>query len=117
MWKVEYTELFEAWWQSITEPQKISVDGYVGLLEEKGPALGFPHSSGVIGSKHSRMRELRVQHKGKPLRVLYAFDPRRVALLLLGGDKTGDKRWYLKNVPTADRLYAEHLDSLDRKRQ
>ncbi len=51
------------------------------------------------------MRELRVQHQGHPYRVLYMFDPRRVALLLLGGDKTGDDRWYEKNVPLADQIY------------
>jgi hypothetical protein len=55
------------------------------------------------------MRELRVQHKGRPYRVLYAFDPRRVAILLLGGNKTGDDRWYEAYVPRADRLYDEHL--------
>ena len=56
--------------------------------------LRFPHSSGVKGSKHDHMRELRIQHQGRPYRVLYAFDPRRVAILLIGGDKTGDDRWY-----------------------
>ena len=61
------------------------------------------------GSKHSHMRELRIQHQGRPLRVLYAFDPRRAAILLLGGDKTGNSRWYKVNVPIADRLYDEHL--------
>jgi hypothetical protein len=58
------------------------------------------------------MRELRIQHKGRPLRVLYAFDPRRVAILLIGGDKTGDDRWYETFVPVADRLYERHLAQL-----
>ena len=58
------------------------------------------------------MRELRVQHQGNPYRVLYAFDPRRVALLLIGGDKTGNDRWYVEYVPVADRLYDEHLQIL-----
>jgi hypothetical protein len=55
------------------------------------------------------MRELRIQHEGRPYRVLYAFDPRRAALLLLGGDKTGDDRWYQKMIPQADALYQRHL--------
>lgn len=55
------------------------------------------------------MRELRIQHDGRPYRVLYVFDPRRVALLLLGGDKTGDDRWYEKYVPLADRIYDQYL--------
>jgi len=50
-----------------------------------------------------------------PLRVLYAFDPRRVAILLLGGDKTGNDRWYEEFVPVADRLYDAHLASLKRE--
>ena len=58
------------------------------------------------------MRELRIQHEGRPYRVLNAFDPRRVALLLLGGDKTGNDRWYEHFVPVADRLYDEHVETL-----
>ena len=61
------------------------------------------------------MRELRVQHRGRPYRVLYAFDPRRIALLLIGGDKTGDDDWYKRVVPLADRLYDEHLEILARE--
>jgi hypothetical protein len=58
------------------------------------------------------MRELRVQHQGHPYRVLYVFDPRRVAILLLGSDKTGDDRWYERNVPLADRLCDNHLSEI-----
>lgn len=61
------------------------------------------------------MRELRVQHRGRPYRVLYAFDPWRVALLLIGGEKTGDDRWYERFVPIADRLYDEHLRTIKRE--
>lgn len=84
----------------------------VRLLEERGPSLGFPHSCGITGSRHSHMRELRTQHDGHPLRTLYAFDPRRSAILLVGGDKTGDDRWYDVNIPVVDRLYDEHLEQL-----
>lgn len=61
------------------------------------------------------MRELRTQHGGHPFRTLYAFDPRRTAILLIGGDKTGDNRWYDVNVPVADLLYDEHLEQLRRE--
>ena len=84
----------------------------VRLLEVRGPMLGFPHTSGINGSRHSHMRELRTQHEGRPLRTLYAFDPLRAAILLIGGDKTGDDRWYETHVPVADRLYDEHLTQL-----
>ena len=66
-------------------------------------------------SAYPNMRELVVQHAGRPSRVLYAFDPRRVAILLIGGDKTEDDRWYDVNVPLADRLYEEHLETLKRE--
>lgn len=61
------------------------------------------------------MRELRIQHEGRPYRVLCAFDPRRTGILLIGGDKTGNDRWYAENVPIADRLYDEHLEELKRE--
>jgi hypothetical protein len=85
----------------------------IGLLEAKGPHLPFPYSSGVTSSRHSHMRELRTQVHGRPFRTLYAFDPRRVAILLIAGDKTGDDRWYDINVPRADDLYEEHLEILE----
>jgi hypothetical protein len=58
------------------------------------------------------MKELRTQHAGRPYRTLFAFDPRRVAILLIGGDKTGNGRWYEEFVPRADRIYAEHLKQI-----
>lgn len=111
-WEVEHTDEFEEWWNGLTEDQQVSLAASVGLLEERGPNLGFPHSSGVNSSRYGHMRELRTQHDGSPLRTLYAFDPRRTAILLIGGDKTGDGRWYETNVPKADKLYDDHLDQL-----
>lgn len=108
-WDVEYTNEFEEWWNGLSEDEQVSLATSVHLLEERGPALGFPHCSGINGSKHSHMRELRTQHEGRPIRTLYAFDPRRSAILLIGGDETGDNRWYDAHIPIADRLYEEHL--------
>ena len=88
----------------------------MGLLEALGATLGYPHSSRVAGSKHSHLRELRVQHRGRPIRVLYAFDPRRTAILLIAGDKTGDDRFSERMIPVADRLYDKHLEQLRRER-
>ena len=96
----------------MSEDEQEALDSSVHLLEERGPALGFPHSSGINGSKHGHMRELRTQVRGRPLRTLYAFDPRRSAVLLIGGDKSGDDRWYAVYVPIADSLYDKHLDQL-----
>jgi len=111
-WDIEVTDEFKAWWNGLTEPERISVERAVLLLEDRGPHLPFPYSSRANGSRHSAMRELRVQHRGQPYRVLYIFDPRRVALLLLGGDNTGD-RWYEKNVPLADQIYDNHLAEME----
>jgi hypothetical protein len=65
-----------------------------------------------VGSRHGHLRELRIQSGGQPVRVFYAFDPRRTAILLIGGDKTGDDRFYEQFVPLADWLYDEHLKEL-----
>lgn len=114
-WNVEYTDEFGLWWNDLDEGEQVDVDACVGLLEAKGPNLPFPYSSGVEGSKHSHMRELRIQHAGEPYRVLYAFDPLRNAILLIGGNKTGNKRWYDEFVPRADRLYDTHLEELKKE--
>jgi hypothetical protein len=112
---VEYTDEFGSWWNTLSEDEQEDVAAIVGLLEEKGTQLPFPFSTGVGGSKHSHMRELRVQSKSNPLRILYAFDPRRTAILLIGGNKRGDKRWYKTYVPIADKLYADHLAELKKE--
>lgn len=114
-WEVEYTDEFGGWWNGLTEAEQESIAASVLLLEVRGPNLGFPHSSGINGSKHSHMRELRTQHEGHPYRTLYAFDPRRCAILLIGGDKTGDNRWYETHIPLADQLYDEHLEQLHKE--
>jgi len=84
----------------------------VKLLEDYGMALKHPYCSGVTLSRHPHMRELRVQHQGRPCRILYAFDPRRTAILLIGGDKTGKDRWYEMFVPLADKIYDRHIEQL-----
>ncbi len=113
-WPVEVTDEFERWWETLDAEEQESVAACVELLERRGPQLGHPHSSAIRSSRHGQMRELRVQHRGRPYRVLYAFDPRRVAVLLIGGVKTGGDRWYRALVPRADDLFDVHLTSLGR---
>jgi len=100
---------FRAWYEALNEDEMESVNYSVGLLEEVGPILGRPHVDVVQQSRHSNMKELRVQYQGRPYRILFAFDTRRCAYLILGGDKTGDPRWYDTWVPVADGLYDRHL--------
>lgn len=113
--EVEFTDEFQEWWDNLTEAEQVSIAASVGLLEAAGVNLKHPHSSGINGSKHGHMRELRTQHEGRPYRTLYAFNPLRNAILLIGGDKTGDDRWYEKNVPLADKLYDVHLEELKKE--
>ena len=113
--EVEYTDEFGAWWVGLSEAEQESVAATVGLLQARGPRLPHPYSTGIASSRHSHMRELRVQHAGQPYRVLYAFDPRRLAILLIGGNKAGDDRWYGKFVPLADDLYDDHLKLLEKE--
>ena len=111
-WEVEYTNEFGQWWQTLLESQQDAATARVELLMEYGPKLPYPYSSDIRGSRHGVMRELRVQSGGRPLRVFYAFDPRRTSILLIGGDKTGNDRFYEEYVPVADDLYDEHLEEL-----
>ncbi len=112
-WEVEFTDEFGSWWNTLNDDERDSIDQGVGLLEERGPSLPYPYSSDINGSKHGNMRELRIQHRGEPYRVFYAFDPRRSAILLIGGNKTGDDQFYQRIVPLADRIYDEHLRELE----
>jgi hypothetical protein len=112
-WEIEYSDELGEWWDRLTASEQKSVDFTVRLLQALGPTLKMPHSSGVEMSRHTHMRELRIQHEGRPYRVLYAFDPRRAAILLIGGDKTGNNRWYEEYVPLADAIYARHLQELE----
>jgi hypothetical protein len=110
--EVEYSDEFGQWWNSLTEPEQDAAYKKVGLLERLGPTLSRPHSDVIRSSKHSNMKELIIQHAGNPYRVLYAFDPRRIAVLLLGGNKKGNDKWYEEFVPRADKLYDEHIAAL-----
>lgn len=113
MWDVEYTNEFESWWMTLTQAQQEALDDRIMLLAQDGPNLGRPVVGKIANSRHANMKELRAAQGGS-LRVLFAFDPRRHAILLLGGDKTGHwKPWYDRAIPLADLRYDEHLKELD----
>ena len=115
MWNVEFTDEFYAWWKSLSDSQQDALQAGIELLEMNGPSLGRPHADTVKGSRHPNMKELRTQQAGTPLRTFFAFDPRRSAILLIGGDKTGDKRFYDKMLPIADDLYDTYLKELQKE--
>ncbi len=108
MAEILFTDEFGDWWRGLSGSQQDDIATAVGVLADRGIALGYPRSSAVRGSKMG-LRELRVQSSGRPLRVFYAFDPHRNAVLLLGGDKTGRPRFYREMVPHAERVFREYL--------
>ncbi len=110
MWDVEFTDQFEAWWNTLGAWDQQAIDAVVRVLEERGPGLGRPLVDTVEGSRHANMKELRVG----TIRILFAFDPRRAAILLVGGDKRDRwKEFYAQMIPLADDLFDEHLKDLE----
>lgn len=114
VWEVEFTNEFSDWWEGLAELEQDVLDAAVEKLETLGPALGGPLADTVAGSRHSNMKELRPP--GSHIRVFFAFDPRRAAILLIGGDKSGRwKKFYDEMIPVADELYDEHVKQLRRE--
>ncbi len=109
--EVVYTDEFNGWWDGLSGDAQDAVAIGVGVFEQKGVSLDYPRCSAIKGSKYA-LRELRIQHQGRPLRVFYAFDPKRQAVLLIGGDKTGrtDAQFYLDFIPKAEAIWEVYLD-------
>lgn len=102
---------FGEWFEGLDEKTQDAINGAIVLLERRGPGLGRPYVASIKTSKHSQMKELRPPRAN--IRILFAFDPRRAAILLLGGDKSHRwQSWYREAVPLADRLYDEYLEEL-----
>lgn len=111
-WNADYTDDFGARWEDQSVDVREKLYKVVSLLEIHGPTLGFPYSSDIKGASIA-MRELRAQCDGHSYRVLYVFDPNRSAVLLIGGDKTGNGNWYESMVPLAERIYRDYLKELE----
>lgn len=113
MWAVETTEIFDAWYAKLDDADRANVLASLLVLRQMGPRLGRPHADTVKGSRHSNMKELRIQSRGKPLRALFAFDPERKGIVLCAGNKAGnDKRFYDEMISLADREFTAHLRRL-----
>ncbi|CAI0698834.1 MULTISPECIES: type II toxin-antitoxin system RelE/ParE family toxin [Serratia] len=110
MWQVATVEIFDAWFLSLSGDQQKSILAGIFKLQEFGPQLARPYADTLHfpGSIH-RMKELRIQHRGHPFRFFFAFDPQRQAVLLCGGDKTGDKRFCQRLLPIAAREFSHYL--------
>jgi hypothetical protein len=115
-WTVRLDEDFAAWFGGLDAGLQDEIAANVEVLRELGPNLGRPRVDTVKGSTIGHLKELRVQYRGEPWRILFAFDPERAAILLVGGNKAGDKRWYPRNIPIAERRYRRHLQAREREK-
>ena len=115
-WDVEVTDQFVSWYEALDGSATSKVDAAIDRLAEQGPDLGRPWVDRIAGSSVQNLKELRVKSTSRQFRSLFVFDPRRTAIILLGGDKTGDwTGWYREAIPEAERLYTEHLDELTKE--
>ena len=105
-WKVESGDVFELWFEAQSEEARVAILSHIQALEQEGPQLGRPYCDTLRESKVANLKELRIQVSGDPYRVLFAFDSERSAVLLVGGNKGGDKRWYVVHIPIAEKLFA-----------
>jgi hypothetical protein len=111
MWDVSTTEEFDNWFCELDDDAKVEVIAKVELLKVFGPALRRPHADTLNGSAYANMKELRASTAGQEIRIAFAFDPARKAVLLVGGNKSGvgQKRFYKQLIARADAQYATHL--------
>ncbi len=112
-------DLVEDWLLSVDEETYDLIAAALAILKEHGPGLGRPLVDTIVGSRHGNMKELRPGSSGRSeVRILFVFDPRRRAILLVAGDKQGAwSRWYRTHIPIADDRYDAHLEKLKKQRE
>lgn len=116
MWEIEGTDRFRDWYGALSADQQDAINGAVDALAQTGPNLKRPVVGALTGSRIPNLKELRVHEARSHIRILFVFDPRRTAILLLGGDKAGNwQDWYRTAIPEAERLYDAYLDELHRE--
>lgn len=113
---VVFSEVFTKWLDELDDDELQTVLANLKLLQMYGYNLSRPFADTIKGSKIKNLKELRIQHNGKPIRAFFVFDPLRQAIVLCAGDKTGDKRFYQKMIPLAETLYNEHLENLENEK-
>lgn len=114
-WSVEFHPSCDAWADSLDQSDAQALLAAVRILRSEGPSLGRPLVDTVVASRHPNMKELRPGSTGRTeVRVLFAFDRQRKAILLIGGDKSRDWRgWYRTNIPIADDMFDEHQRAIE----
>ncbi|MFP5380935.1 MAG: type II toxin-antitoxin system RelE/ParE family toxin [Gammaproteobacteria bacterium] len=117
IWTVLFHDAFDAEFADLAEDLQDELLAHARLLAEFGPNLGRPTVDTLKGSRHTNMKELRFSWQGEVWRAAFAFDPKRQAILLVGGDKGGadQRRFYKHLIRVADERFDEHLSALKRK--
>jgi hypothetical protein len=107
VWPVATTDDFDTWFAALDDPEKVEVIAKVEMLKLLGPGLGRPNADTLKGSKHANMKELRARTAHAMIRIAFAFDPQRTAILLCAGNKPGvaQKRFYKQMIARADALF------------
>lgn len=118
-WTVHFYTAFEPEFAALKEDVQDELLAHARLLETFGPELGRPRADTLNGSKHANMKELRFDAANGVWRVVFAFDPKRHAILLVAGDKVGtsEKLFYKRLIKKADERFDEHLKRLDDKKR
>jgi|SRR5882672_9584620 len=118
-WRIATTDDFDEWFTGLETGAQVEVIAKVELLRTLGPGLRRPHADTLNGSRHSNMKELRADTASAVMRIAFAFDPGRMAILLCAGDKAGvsQKRFYQQLIDRADRLYDAHLARLKMRKK
>ena len=112
MWDVKPTPEYDEWWATLDERTKAAARAKIKLIRQYGPLLPRPYADTLHGSRYPNLKELRFEHRDSPYRIFYAFDPTRTAILLIGGSKAGDKRFYEREIARAEKVYDAHLARL-----
>ncbi len=116
-WSLIYHDEFAAWLAAQEEPLQDEALAHLEMLKDRGPLLGRPYVDTLKGSSLANLKELRFEIKRAPIRILFAFDPKRQAVILLGGNKQTTKRWYDINIPIAEKRFRQHVEALSKTKK
>ncbi|MGO8733177.1 MAG: type II toxin-antitoxin system RelE/ParE family toxin [Terriglobia bacterium] len=110
MWPIDFTDEYQAWYSALPEDARETIDGVIGALRDLGPELGRPYADTLKGSDNPKLKELRIQFKGRPIRIAFLFTRNRHGVLLCGGIKDGakDKTFYSRFIGEAEKLINEN---------
>lgn len=116
MWTILFRQRFLLWFRQQPEDLREAIYASLNLLKDYGPRLARPYADTLEGTHLPNLKELRTQYKGKPIRTFFAFDPIRRAIVLCAGDKSGDKRFYEKLIPVAEKEFKNHIQEMENEK-